>query len=521
MGEDVIDTLVSVGIKILVALVILAVTWLVAIGVRKGISALVKRVKFLQRTGNDGQSLGESVGKIAALLVWLLGLVAVLQWFNLGEVVAPIQTMLNSVLAFLPNLLGAILVFIVGALLAKVARQLIEAALRALPLDKWLGKAGAATNPDRESHLPGTAPSPAAPPAPAAPATPNPAPFPGQAGQPGQFQGQAPQGQGQQGQGQQGQGQQGQGQQGPGQFQPQGHPGQFQGQPQFQGQAPQQPTAPAPQGTAARIAHLVGTVVYALILIVVTIAALQVLGISAISAPASAMLTSIFDAVPRIVAALLLVGLGVLIAKFLGDLVRQLLEGIGADKALASAQVLPDGTKASTIVARVVQVAVVLFFAVMAAQTLAFPQITDILQQILTLGGQVLFGGVIIAAGFFLGGLIQRLMGKGMATTVIKYVTIVLFAAMGLKAMGIADSIIELGFGAVVVGGALAAALAFGLGGRDAASRTLSKIEHKAEEAEKEKEKEEAAAAAAPAPAAAPPAPQAPEAPGPEDGPTV
>jgi hypothetical protein len=42
---------------------------------------------------------------------------------------------------------------------------------------------------------------------------------------------------------------------------------------------------------------------------------------------------------------------------------------------------------------------------------------------------------------------------------------------MGLKYMGIADSIIELAFGALVVGGAAAAALAYGLGGRDAAAR--------------------------------------------------
>ena len=47
--------------------------------------------------------------------------------------------------------------------------------------------------------------------------------------------------------------------------------------------------------------------------------------------------------------------------------------------------------------------------------------------------------------------------------------------------MGIADSIIELGFGALVVGGAAAAALAFGLGGRDAAARTLDKLSAKAE----------------------------------------
>jgi hypothetical protein len=45
---------------------------------------------------------------------------------------------------------------------------------------------------------------------------------------------------------------------------------------------------------------------------------------------------------------------------------------------------------------------------------------------------------------------------------------------MGLKYMGIADSIVNLAFGAIMVGGAVAAALAFGLGGRDAAARLLA-----------------------------------------------
>ena len=53
----------------------------------------------------------------------------------------------------------------------------------------------------------------------------------------------------------------------------------------------------------------------------------------------------------------------------------------------------------------------------------------------------------------------------------LRYSAIALFIAMGLRYMGLADSIINLAFGAVVIGGAAAAALAFGLGGREAAAR--------------------------------------------------
>jgi len=60
----------------------------------------------------------------------------------------------------------------------------------------------------------------------------------------------------------------------------------------------------------------------------------------------------------------------------------------------------------------------------------------------------------------------------------VRYGTIILFSAMGLKYMGLADQIIETAFGALVIGGAAAAALAFGLGGRDAAARMLARMEN-------------------------------------------
>jgi hypothetical protein len=193
------------------------------------------------------------------------------------------------------------------------------------------------------------------------------------------------------------------------------------------------------------------TVVYALIMIVVAIAALQILGIPSISGPAEQMLTTIFDAIPNIIAGLIMLGIGVMIAKFAGDILGQILEGFGLDRSLHSMEVLPADKSASPVIAKIVQIAIVLFFAVMAAQMLGFPQITTFLSEILALGGKVLFGGAIIAAGFFIANLLAKMV-SGTAGTILKYATLVLFVAMGLKYMGIADSIIELAFGALVVG---------------------------------------------------------------------
>ncbi|MFX4287087.1 mechanosensitive ion channel [Janibacter sp. G349] len=407
--------------KALAAVAILVITWIVAMIVKSLFTKLSGKIPALQRAGADGASVGTTLGSIGSLVVWMLGLVAILQVLGLSQVLTPIQGMADGVLGFLPNLIGAGIVFFVGALLAKVVRQLVETALAALPFDRWLKKAGSTT-----SSLPG------------APAVSQAGPPPPPPGQP------AP---------------------------PQQHPTQ------------QVHTAGGQQGggAAASIPRTIATVVYALIMIVVTIAALQILGIASISRPAEQMLQSIFDAVPVIIAAGIMLALGVFIARFAGDIVEQVLDGIGVDRQLAELDVLPQGTKVVPIVARIVQIGIVLFFAVMAAQLLDFPQITAFLSEVLGLGGKVIFGAAIIAAGLFIANLLAKLL-SGAGATIVKYATIVLFVAMGLKYMGIADSIIELGFGALVVGGAAAAALAFGLGGRDAAARTLDKLSAKAEQ---------------------------------------
>lgn len=397
--------------KVVGAIIILLVTWIVAKLVRKGFAKLVERIPALRRADGNGEDIGTSLGQIASLLVWLFGLGALLALFELNGALSPVQELLTGVTGFLPNLIGAGLVFVIGAILAKVVRQLIVTALGAVPFDKWIGKARSAEA-SVTSEATGT---------------------------------------------------------------PRAHDATATTQP-----VPTQNAAAEPIGP--RIASVLGTIAYALILIVVSISALQILGIQSISRPAEQMLTTLFDAIPAVIAALLLLGLGGLIATFAADILGQILKGIGVDSALHKADILPEGKSAVPVITKVVQIAIVLFFAVMAAQTLQFPQITHFLSEVLALGGRVVFGAAIIAAGVLVANLLAQVLGERSGTaTVVRVATIVLFAAMGLKYMGIADSIIELAFGALVVGGAAAAALAFGLGGRDAAAAQLSKLQKKAD----------------------------------------
>ncbi|PCC31098.1 hypothetical protein CIK81_02810 [Brachybacterium sp. JB7] len=394
----------GLGLKVLAAVVILVVTAILAMLVKKGVASLTRRVPALQRPGVDGDGLGGSIGTIASMIIWLLGLIMILGVFQLSGVLTPVVTMLEQALGFLPNIVGALFVFIIGLTIAKIVRALITTALNTVDFGKLLGTAQSgfekATGGVTSSGQPATAAA---------------------------------------------------------------------------GDAPAQ----APARPASKVPEILGSVVFALIMIVVSIAALQILGIASISDPASSMLTAVFTAIPNIVAAVVLVGIGVLIARFVSGLFRPILESSGIDGWLIKQDILPHGSTATPTVLRIVEIAVVLFFAVMGAQVLGFPQITAFLSEILALGGSVLFGGAIIAAGFFIAMIVGKIL-SGTVSTVVRWAIIILFTAMGLQSMGVADSIIEMAFGALVIGGAAAAVLAFGLGGRDAAARQLEKLERKA-----------------------------------------
>ena len=88
-------------------------------------------------------------------------------------------------------------------------------------------------------------------------------------------------------------------------------------------------------------------------------------------------------------------------------------------------------------------------------------------------------GGAILAIGFWLANLaydaIQRASGEkrlGLARLA-RVAIIALVIAMGLRAMGIADDIVNLAFGLTLGAVAVAIALSFGLGGREAAGRQM------------------------------------------------
>jgi hypothetical protein len=240
------------------------------------------------------------------------------------------------------------------------------------------------------------------------------------------------------------------------------------------------PPGAAPGATRASLARAAGVLVYALIIIPVAIAALQVLGIEAISGPAIAMLNEILAAIPRVLAAALWIGIAFVAGRFLKTIIEAILPPTGFDQAILSTGVLPANTRPSRIIANIAMIAVILAASIEAAKQLGGGTIAIFLAQVTELGGKVIFGTLIIVVGVFLARIIANLVGSGTgeggyAQALVRYAIIALFTAIGLTFMGLADQIVMLAFGLILGSAAIACALAFGLGGRDAAAHLLER----------------------------------------------
>ncbi|MCL2931927.1 MAG: mechanosensitive ion channel [Trichodesmium sp. MAG_R03] len=247
------------------------------------------------------------------------------------------------------------------------------------------------------------------------------------------------------------------------------------------------------------LSGIIGTVVYVLILIPVAIAALSALNIEAITIPAVAMLNNILTFVPKIFAAVVVLVIAYFVGQFVKDLITNLLTSIGFNNLfnwLGLTSTPPSSSSRSTnttaiesgsdttrtpseIAGLVAFVGIILFAAVSATQIMELEALSLIVNRLIYIAGQVLYGLLVLAIGLYLATLAYNLItssGSSQAKLLgqlARIGIIVLVSAMALQQMGIATSIVNLAFGLFMGAMAIAIALAFGLGGRDIASSQI------------------------------------------------
>ena len=231
---------------------------------------------------------------------------------------------------------------------------------------------------------------------------------------------------------------------------------------------------------AVKLSRLAGTIVFILVFVPTLIAALDALKVEAISKPATDMLERLLDAVPNLVAAALILVVTWYVAKFAADLLSRLLAGMGLDtvpEKIGMVNAFAGPLKPSGLVRVLTLFFAMLFATVEAAHRLDFTQVRDLVSMFIKFGGEVLLGGAILVIGFWLANLAFNAISRASERTALarlaRLAILGLVIAMGLRAMGIADDIVNLAFGLTLGSVAVAFALAFGLGGREAAGKQM------------------------------------------------
>jgi hypothetical protein len=378
--QSLVDQVLAYAPQLVGAGVLLLAAWVLATVLRSLATRALGATRLDEKLSAEAgmRPVSESLGNVLYWLVILLFLPAVLGALEMRGLLAPVEGMVNEILAMLPNVLAAGVIGAVGWFVARILRDLVTNLLAATGADRMGEQAGL-------------------------------------------------------------------------------------------------------RGTMT-LSRLVGLVVYVFVFVPALIAALNALRIEAISAPATEMLSAFMAAIPNVFGAGLILAVAWLVSGFIANLAASLLGGVGFDalpEKLGLARAFQGRITPSQLVGRLIVFFVMLFATVEAADRLGFAQVSELGATLIAFGGQVLLGVVIIGVGFWLSNLaydaVRRVDGAnvGVVASITRFAILGVVIAMGLRAMGLADDIVNLAFALTLGSVAVAIALAFGLGGREAAGRQM------------------------------------------------
>ncbi len=406
--------------KILGAAFLLGIAWIVATLVKTLVTRGLGALNIEERLGLDSASsadfsLTDTLGNALYWFIFLLFLPSVLNALQLDGTLQPVQGMLDEILAMLPNILGAVIIGLVFWFVANIVKRIVTNLLAATGVDNIGRKFGFSGTAGRQS-----------------------------------------------------------------------------------------------------LSSVIGTVVFVLILIPGIISALEQLQIRAISAPATDMLNQVLDLLPKVFAAGLVLAFFYVAGQFVSEFITNILTSIGFNNLLqwlgissttpgtsatpGGAEPLPEPTELgmgteqptmiqteptvgsktpSELVGLLSLVGIMLVATLTAVDILGIPALEDVFRVVLAIAAQVLVGLVVFAIGLYLANLAFNLiLSTGTSQSrflaqAARIAILTLVGAMALNRMGIAPNIVNLAFGLILGGIAVAIALAFGLGGREVAKEEL------------------------------------------------
>ncbi|MGM8939376.1 mechanosensitive ion channel [Psychrobacter glaciei] len=461
--------------SIIGAILIFIIGWLVALGIAALVRGVLSKVNLNQRMNSSTGKTYDLEGIISKIIFWFIFIIAIsgaLSQLNLNSISAPFANMVNQVLAFIPNLIGAIALGVIGWVVATVARTAINAALAKTSMDERLSaKAGvkpmSSTIADMvywfillvvltmvlgQLELDGLF----------APLTnmvdkifsfiPN-ILIAGVVFVVGYIIAKV-----------------------------------------VRGIVTnlvstfnvQELASKAGLNEQNSLPNIAGSLAFLVVIIPTIIAALNALKIEVIARPATNMLNKIMEALPNIFMAAAILVVTFYVVRMVANIIKGLIENTQINQlpAKVGLQETMGDKRVSDLVGYAIIFFAMLFAAIAAADLLGFEPISAIITMFIAFGANIILGAIILFIGFWLANIIAGVVerseqGSQFLANIVRVLIMGLVLAMGLKAMGIADSIVNLAFGLTLGAVAVAFALSFGLGGQEAAARFLRKMQDK------------------------------------------
>ena len=208
--------------------------------------------------------------------------------------------------------------------------------------------------------------------------------------------------------------------------------------------------------------------------------------------PLQNALSTFLSYIPQLIGAIVILVIGYIVAKVLQAVVGRVLQAIGFDGWMEKGGIKHFFDRADTnqtphsILGKLVFWFVFIIALTMAADALGIPQVSAVLGQLIAYIPNIIAAILILILAAllanFLSGIVRGATGSGILASVAQYAIIVYAAFAALTQLGIAVQLTANTFLILLGGVALAAALAFGIGGRDVAQDILQKAYNRSSE---------------------------------------
>jgi small-conductance mechanosensitive channel len=201
--------------------------------------------------------------------------------------------------------------------------------------------------------------------------------------------------------------------------------------------------------------------------------------------PLQDALSTFFSYIPQLIGAIVILVVGYVIARILRAVVGRVLQGIGFDGWMERGGIKQFFDRAqtnqtpATILGALVFWFVFIIAITMAADALGIPQVSEVLAQLIAYIPSIIAAILILILAAllanFLSGIVRGATGSDVLASIARYAIIVYAVFAALTQLGIAVQLTANTFLILLGAVALAAAIAFGIGGREVARDILEK----------------------------------------------